>query len=118
MLNCNDTPRFLSYWKKNLSSDLIGMDLTISDLQLGHLTLFIRRRYDAHQKHELQRTKYRSLLLSLPLSLKYDSIDACDTVVVVAVVNILSFSFAPTISVTLGFGSSDRTLEPLQDPFP
>jgi hypothetical protein len=92
MLNCNDTPRFLSYWKKNLSSDLIGMDSTISDLQLGHLTLFIRRRYDAHQKHELQRTKYRSLLLSLlALPLKYGSIDAYDTVVVVVVVvNIFS----------------------------
>ena len=115
MLNCNDTPRFLSYWKRNLSSDLIGIDSIISDLQLGHLTVFIRRRYEAHQKHELQRTKYRSLLLLLPLSLKYDSIDACDIVVVVVVivVNILSFSFAPTIGVTLGFGSSDRTLEPL-----
>lgn len=112
MLNCNDTPRFLSYWKRNLSSDLIGIDSIISDLQLGHLTVFIRRRYEAHQKHELQRTKYRSLLLLLPLSLKYDSIDPCDIVVVV-VVNILSFSFAPTIGVTLEFGSSDRTLEPL-----
>jgi hypothetical protein len=93
MLNCNDTPRFLSYWKKNLSSDLIGIDSIISDLQLGHLTLFIRRRYDAHQKYELQRTKYRSLLLLLlPLSLKYGSIDAYDIVVVVVVIVINIFS--------------------------
>lgn len=91
MLNCNDTPRFLSYWKRNLSSDLIGMDSIISDLQLGHLTVFMCSRYDAHQKHELQRTKYRSLLLLLALSLKYDSIDAWDVVVVVVVVvNIFS----------------------------
>jgi hypothetical protein len=89
MLNCNDTPRFLSYWKRNLSSDLIGMDSIISDLQLGRLTVFICSRYNAHQKHELQRTKYRSLLL-LALSLKYDSTDAWDVVVVVVVVNIFS----------------------------
>ena len=94
MLNCNDTPRFLSYWKRNLSSDLIGMDSIISDPQFGHLTVFIRRRYDAHQKHELQRTKYRSLLL-LALSLKYNSIDACDVAVIVVVVAVVIFTSAP-----------------------
>src|SRR5919108_4971262 len=58
-------PTLSIYSKRNVSSNLIGIDSIISVLQLGHLRVSIRRRYDAHQKHELQRTKKRGLLLPL-----------------------------------------------------
>ncbi len=42
--NCSDTPRFLSYRKRNASSDLIGIGSIISFSQLEHLTVLMCRR--------------------------------------------------------------------------
>jgi hypothetical protein len=63
----------------NVSSDLIGINSIILVLQLGHLRLLIYRRYEAHQKHELQRTKKQVLLLFLNFgSVVYDAVVVID----------------------------------------
>ena len=53
--NSSDIPRFLSYWKTNISYDLIGIVSRISVLQLGHLSIILLLdRFDAHQKQDWQ----------------------------------------------------------------
>ena len=61
----------------NFASDLIGINSIISVSQLGHLRLLIYRKYEAHQKHELQITKKQVLLLFLNFgSVAYDAVVA------------------------------------------